>query len=476
MLRTLGSGLGLLGGAALLGAGIEIALFVQEGGDLAWLLVLFPVAGLVYVAAGLVAWWRRPSNRIGAILVGGGLVWMLAALGGVDIPELAAVGVVLATVVLAVPVHLLHAFPSGRLRTPISRWTVITGYATCLVLQVPVYLFTPANSPNGMLAAADRPGLATAGVWLQRGVGIAAMIVTAVLLAGRLHAANRPQRRVLAPLYGYGIVAVLLVPLLPDAVVPLNGISTALSNALQIGLMSGIPIAFSCAMLLGGFARTSEVQELGAWLGTSVAARPPLGRALARALGDPSLQLLFWADDRRDYVDVDGHPAALPAAGSEQSVVDVALGHRRIAAIVYDSTLIEDGELVRAAGRVTALAIDRQRLTAELLASRDALRASRARIVETALQERRRVAQQLHDGLQGELVLLALQAQQLADCPSDTGQITASATALRRRIDLAARELREPVHAVMPAALVERGLAAATDDLVIGCPSRPVST
>jgi hypothetical protein len=60
---------------------------------------------------------------------------------------------------------------------------------------------------------------------------------------------------------------------------------------------------------------------------------------------------------------------------------------------------------VLAAGRVVAIAMDRQRLVAELLASQVALRESRARLADAADQERRRIARNLHDGLQAKLVL-----------------------------------------------------------------------
>ncbi|WP_370739492.1 sensor histidine kinase [Arthrobacter glacialis] len=64
-----------------------------------------------------------------------------------------------------------------------------------------------------------------------------------------------------------------------------------------------------------------------------------------------------------------------------------------------------------------------------------------------------------------QLVLLALEAQQLAkSAGSDSGTID-RATHLRQGLDAAAAELRQLVHAVMPAALIERGLAAAAEDL-----------
>ncbi len=79
--------------------------------------------------------------------------------------------------------------------------------------------------------------------------------------------------------------------------------------------------------------------------------------------------------------------------------------------------------------------------------------------------ERRRIAQNLHDGLQVELVLLALEAQELRQAGS-AADLDLAARHLRNGIDDAATHLRELVHAVMPAGLIERGLTAAVEDLV----------
>jgi signal transduction histidine kinase/DNA-binding NarL/FixJ family response regulator len=294
--------------------------------------------------------------------------------------------------------------------------------------------------------------------------GSAVVVATATVLIRRLRRAAHGQRRVLAPLYSYGVVAVLFIPLSGAVLRPLLGMSPETLVVLQLVVLAGVPVAFVLGMLRGGFARTGEVEELAAWLGSSAPARPGLTEALARALGDDSLELVFWVPEQRGYVDADGRAVTLPAAGSDRAAAEVELADRRVGAIVYDATLIADAELVRAAGRVVGLAVDRERLTAELRASEDALRRSRVRIVEAADRERRRIARNLHDGLQVRLVVLALQAQQVAD--RGEGPLRDAATALRAGVDEAAADLRALVHAVMPAALVERGLAAATEDLV----------
>jgi signal transduction histidine kinase len=464
MARALGAALLLLGVGGVVIAAIEIALFWPLEGPV-WLYSLFSLTGLVYLTAGLAAWWRRPSNHIGAIIVLSGGVWLAAALDNTDVTVLVAVGLILATVPLAVAVWLLHAFPSGRLRSTVSVATVVAAFVVTLGLRAPQYLFAPASSSD-VLSIAARPDLATLGLYLQRIAGGAVMLVTAVVLFARLRQSVPQQRRVLAPLYAYGIVAVLVVPLGPLIIEPAFNLSSLVVTAGQLVLLAGVPVAFVLAMLRGGFARTGEVEELGAWLGGTTSERMPLVNALRRTLGDETLVVVYWAPEGRRFVDALGQPISLPEPGDTgRGIVEITLGDRLIGALVYDRAMNEDPGLVQSAGRVAAIAIDNERLTAELIANQTALRLSRARIVEAGDHERRRIAQNLHDGIQVELVLLAIGAQELRHAGS-AADLDVAATQLRNGIDDAANHLRELVHAVMPAGLIERGLTAAVEDLV----------
>jgi signal transduction histidine kinase len=463
MARAFGGALLLLGVGGVVIAAVEIALFWPLEGPV-WLYSLFSLTGLVYLAAGLAAWWRRPSNHIGAIIVLSGGVWLAAALVNTDVTALVAVGLILATGPLAVAVWLLHAFPSGRLRSTVSVATVVAAFVVTLGLQTPQYLFAPRSSED-VLSIADRPDLVTLGLHLQRVAGIAVMLVTAVVLFTRLRQSAPQQRRVLAPLYAYGIVAVLVVPLGP-LIEPVFNLSFLGVTAGQLVLLAGVPVSFVLAMLRGGFARTGEVAELGAWLGGTASERMPLVNALRRTLGDETLVVVYWAPGRRRFVDALGQSISLPVPGDTgRGIVEITLGDRLIGALVYDRAMNEDPELVQSAGRVAAIAIDNERLTAELIANQAALRLSRARIVEAGDRERRRIAQNLHDGIQVELVLLAIGAQELRHAGS-AADLDVAATQLRNGIDDAANHLRELVHAVMPAGLIERGLTAAVEDLV----------
>ena len=413
---------------------------------------LFTATFWVWIAAGVTAWWRRPNNATGALIVIGGIAVFLSGLGNLGIEVLAIVGALFATSMLGVAVQLLHSFPSGRLHGRLSIAIVVAAYVVSVGLQAP------------RLFLRGDPALSSAIQTVQSTLGIAVMAATAVILVRRLRATDPVHRRVLLPLFLYGSLAVLLIPLAP---IVLRAADTPpeVVGSVQLALVAGLPIAFLIGALFGGFTRTGELEPLSAWLGLSDAPRTTVARAMASTLGDESLQVVYWSTDRSRFVDGDGVLVSPAEDDDSRTWFDVLVGSRLVGAIVYDNR-IADTDLVQRAAEVLAIAIDRERLTAELLASNDALLQSRLRLVETADRERTRIARDLHDGLQVQLVLLALEAQQIGTAPDAADSTRRASTELRRRIDEAAAELRRLVHNVLPAALVERGLSAAAEDLV----------
>ncbi len=436
---------------------VEVAMIQATAYEPLWVLLLFVWVGWVSAAAGLLASWRRPTNRLGVILILLGVSWLSAGLYNCGVPALEAVGGLTATLPLAVVVHLLHAFPSGRLVGAVSRLTVLAAYAVSLVFAVPQMLHQP-----GVLSIDVRPDLIRMWVDRQNLLGAVVMTVTALVLLRRLRSYDRPQRRVVVPLLSYGVLAVALVPLssrFGDELFGLTPVGVAVTDLLAVG---GVPVAFAFAVLLGGFARTGEIQELGAWLGTDGRARPGLTEAVAGTLGDPSVEVLFTGPPDGlgavPFVDGAGAVVELPEAGTDgRGWVPIELAGETVGAVVYDTRINGDVALVEAAAAVIAIAVDRERLTADLLASRAALRSSTVRLVDAGDRERRRIAQDLHDGLQADLIVLALQAGRLTP-PEDAAD-------LRIRLDTAAADLRALVHGFMPALLVERGLYAAVEEL-----------
>jgi signal transduction histidine kinase len=269
---------------------------------------------------------------------------------------------------------------------------------------------------------------------------------------------------VLAPLDAYGIAAILAVPVTSIAR-SATGLDANLVTIIQIVLLAGIPLAFTWSIQRGGFAPAGEIDALAVRLGAEAAGGTSVDLALAQTLGDPSLQVIYAVADGRP-VDGAGRPFDIANPGLRRRAAAVHIGPRPVAWIVYDATLIADPGYVESAGQVAALALERERLTAELMVRSRELEQSRARIIETGDDERRRIAQDLHDGLQSQLVLLALRAGLLTEVDGASPEVVRRATQLRRELDTAAGELRRLVHGLMPALLVERGLYAATEDLV----------
>ncbi|MBD3943040.1 sensor histidine kinase [Microbacterium sp. NEAU-LLC] len=434
---------------------------IDEPGSLP--LIVLPVIFVIYLVAGGLAWRRRPRSDIGFLIVIAGMAVYAGSLFSTEVPALVAIGSVCATLMVAAIVHLLLAFPTGRLPDRLSVFLVVATYAVCLVMQAPLYLFD-ADGPFPPFALADLPRAAEFFSLLQTIVASALMVWVAWVLWGRLRRADAAHRRVLVPLFSYGIFTVLFMPLIAIVLDRVLHLDPTLRGFLQFGVIAGIPIAFALGTIRGGFARTGELEELGAWLGGRGESGEPLGAALQRALGDPSLRLYFRAADRAGFVDVEGHPADdVRRSDPRRGWQPIMLDGREIGAIEYDAELFSGPGRVRAAGSVVAIEVERERLTAELRASQRELRQSRERLVEASDRERRRVARDLHDGLQVQLVLLALEAQQIAAAAPET--VPDRATRLRVEIDAAAADLRALVSALVPAALIERGLEAAAEDL-----------
>jgi signal transduction histidine kinase len=111
------------------------------------------------------------------------------------------------------------------------------------------------------------------------------------------------------------------------------------------------------------------------------------------------------------------------------------------------------------------MAIENERLHAEVRAQLEEVRASRQRIVEAGDRERRRVERNLHDGAQQRLATLALSLAMIRDRdgadPAMATSLAQASAELRQAID----ELRELARGIHPAILTEEGLPAAVESL-----------
>jgi signal transduction histidine kinase len=208
-------------------------------------------------------------------------------------------------------------------------------------------------------------------------------------------------------------------------------------------------------------ARAGGVVELGR------SPRPGAVRdAVAGALGDPTLELAYRRPGTDAYVDANGRPATVESR-SGRAVTPLRRGGADVAALVHDARLLEQPGLVEGVLAAARLAVENEQLQAEVRAQVEDLRASRARIVETGDEERRRLERDLHDGAQQRIVALSLALRllrsQLGPDPDMEQEARIAAAEEKLRQGLA--ELRELAHGIYPAVLADEGLAAALEAL-----------
>jgi signal transduction histidine kinase len=249
-----------------------------------------------------------------------------------------------------------------------------------------------------------------------------------------------------------------------------DDVEAAIDVASLITLLA-VPYGFLAGLLRAQAARGGGVSELISRVGSGDAGGGRLRDLLADALEDPTLELAYWLPERSMYVADDGHEVRLPERGEARSVTEVAREGQRVAAIVHDPALDDSPELVRGAGAAVALALENERLAADLRARVEELRSSRERLVRAGLDERRRLERDLHDGAQQRLVSLRLAlgiARERAEA-DPAGARTLVEGALEE-LDRALADLRELARGIHPAVLTDHGLEPALSALADRAP------
>jgi signal transduction histidine kinase len=385
------------------------------------------LTGWTLIACGLVAWSRRADSGAGPLMTAAGCAWFIpnfqgTGLGAVD--WLAAHALYLHRGPL---VQLVLTYPTGRPAGKITLGAIAVGYAAAVI--TPVWRSeTTTIVLAALLAAAAVYGYrATAGPG-RRGslLGLQAALGLAAVLAGnaivRLAA---PARTDEATLLAYETALCC-------------GAAALLVGLLRVGR---------------GRAVTDLVVEL------SETRSGTLRDALARELGDPSLELGFWLPERGCYVDADGRRVELPKGRSARAVTRVERDGQPQAVLVHDDAALDDPTLVDAVAAAARLATANARLQAEVRARVAELRASRRRLLEARDEERRRLEQRLREGAERRLASLqrTLEGAGGQGVPATAARFERAGTQLRATLV----ELRELAAGLHPRELSERGLAGA---------------
>ncbi len=431
--------------------------------------VLALVVGWAYVGSGLIARRQRPDNRLGTVMVFIGLAWFATFLVDAGSSLLFTLGKAVESLYLVGFVYLVLSFPTGRLRGGLDRGLIAAAIAVVTVVELAWLVFADSRSqicsecPHNAFEITRSDSIANGILQGQRSVGVVLSLFTLALLVHRWRRASAPERRAGAPVLwaGSAMFAALAFSVANDIFSHPLGEGPAWTREV---VFASIPIAVLAVLLQRRLARGAVaglVIELGA-TATSVDLRDALGRAL----GDPSLEVAYWVPAGARYVDSGGSPVRLPRPGDERAATVVERDGEPIAALIHDPALAENHELVQSVCAAAALTLENARLQAELRARLAELQASRARLVEATDTERRRIERDLHDGTQQRLVSVAM-ALGLAESKlaADRPAVQPVLREAREALTVALAELRELTHGIRPAILVERGLAAALDDL-----------
>jgi signal transduction histidine kinase len=434
--------------------------------------------GSAFILAGLVAWSRRPGNRVGVLMIGVGVGLLIGGYGltstlaNVISPEVVfGLVVVAGSVWPVVLLHLLLAFPGGSLVSRLDRVVVRILYAAflfeaLLALVSSVYESRVNVSPQVFDVVIGAAGFTY----------VAFLLVGSGLVVRRWLLGGRARRRSISPLmlamapyvafllfYAAGILRYQIWHVPAGQVWEVTGVVSPL-------FLIAVPLGFLIGLLRSGL-DMSSVGDLVVKLSGGLAPGQ-LQPALAEALHDPSLGVAYWLPDQEWFADLEGNRLELPTPDSERAVRVLGDPDGLVAALVYDSSLVHEEQLVDAAAAAVRMALENARLQVQLRAQLEEVRQSRARLVEAADDERQRVERDLHDGAQQQLVTLLLSMQATKSealrhsDPATAALIDLNIAELKQALD----ELRELAHGIHPTILTQAGLMPAIRSLTERCP------
>lgn len=409
----------------------------------------------VAIVCGLLVWRLRPGNPTGLLLYVAGAAWTVGGIRAYGNPWAFGLGQWFDGSQDLVFAHLLIAYPGGRLESRFQRALVGAGYSLMLVKLAST--MTWVGSFNGF-GVWNAPGLHSGLDSFANAAGGAYALIGIAIVSRRWWRASATARRVIAP--------VLSVAILFASADLLDNVYQAISGSEPNWIFFPpnivrlvIPLAFALGLIRERLDQV-VVSDLVIEIGTR--GSKTIQEALARALQDPSVELGHRLSGTNEYVDAHGIPVHTTRLGADRIVTPIDRDGERLAVIVHDRALLEHPRLLESVAAATRLALDNERLQAQLRLQLEALRASRARLVQTADAERRRLERNLHDGAQQRLLGLGLVLQllrnRLAGTNHDTPELLDEADA---ELQHALQELRELARGIHPAVLTDAGLPAA---------------
>jgi signal transduction histidine kinase len=449
-------------------------------GASSWAAVLTVGAGLGLAAAGVMLILEQRGRRLGDLALVAAVTWFapLWVAWQEGPPLVRSLATVLVALTFPLLVHLVAAWPSG-LSSATARLLVAAVYVESVTAAVLLALFRDpyfdpscwANCNVNSFLVTPLPSLADRVEIIDRWFVAAAALTFAVGCLIRLRRASPVARRRLA--------AVLVPALVLFGAVIAHAFAlqrTSIEYPFNVSLQAIFAATAAAVTLISaGFIHAAarrrverrSVERVIASLGEAPSPGS-LQTALAEAVGDADLHIVYPRGGG-GWVTAHGLPIAEPTAAPNRILTHLKRGDSTVALVSHTDAV---PDLERHLGPSFLLGLENERLQAEVLARLEELRASRARIVETADLERRKLERDLHDGAQQRLLALSYDlrlAQTAAEADGD--DVTASAlTKAIKQTRAALEELRELAHGIYPAVLTEAGLGPALATLADTAP------
>jgi signal transduction histidine kinase len=420
--------------------------------------VINRLAGLSFMACGLIAWRQRPDSAVGRLLTVAGFGVLLSpVLVQLDSPVASTADLLFGDLWIVLFVALFLSFVTGGRLTSTGDLLIVGAFLVdLLVLPFARLLFLP-DEDNVLLVSPDA-GMAGALLKARLALGIVAALAVVLVIAARWRSASRPLRRALLPSLWGAFCAVLYAVTLTSLLVgsPIDVLNWPLNAALVT-----VPAALAWSLLRSRLAR-GGIADLFRELGTLRGAR--LEDGLAKVLGDPGLVLAYRVPGERSYLDGRGQSVELPAPGGDRVAAPIERDGHELAMLIYDPSLDDDPELVEAVAAAAAITLDDARLQTESRERLGELRASRERLIAASDAERRRLERNLHDGAQQRLVSVALQLRMIQRRVRTDPELAEAIKAAGDELSRSLEELRELARGIHPAVL-NHGLKAALESL-----------
>ena len=437
-------------------------------------------AGFGLIAAGGLMWVERRERFEANLAVLAGITWLASDwIGWQGGPPLArSLAAIAAPMTIVLVLHLVVSMGRQRVGSATLRvgiggaYVAVAGIAGALALvrdpRLDPYCWNNCTDNPLLLSAqpAVASALGTTATVAQLAVAAAIVLVALVRLVVASPTARRMTWPVLLPGTAVGLATAVYAGSL--LVAPLEGPQIDRYAALYDTR------AWSAAALAAGVAwtalRARQTRAGVARLPTDLAAAPQpgtLAAVLARAVNDPTLQVGYWLMDRARLGDAAGRTIEIPKPADGREFTPIVRDGRPIAVVIHDPDAVTSAQLEGEIGAAALLAVDNERLQAELMAQLAELRASRSRIVEASDRERQTLERNLHDGAQQRLVALSYDlriAHAEAVQSSDDALVELTSAALAE-VQRALDELRVLAHGIYPAVLTESGLGAAVETL-----------